>query len=308
MMRGLGLSRGKYKRLIKAVFPKDVNSCKLNDAEMERLTVYALINPKMLPKIGLYVERRVGKKFALLQFQHVRVAVQIIYQLIQACHLYLRLFANSVERLMELLLRQVKAPDLRVLACEMLIKFASNTQDSSLLHTLTPFLDDLMRLCLDASQSIREAALRAIVTLIHSGDSAELAEHFGKLLPGVLVNMNVTRVEDTQQEHDTDTDRRVRDVSFRVFADICRTIRPSPALLSPLFAYLDENNAWSSGGEAASFALESLQLLVQNMQPQHHYLIFIHLQTRIEARARQGSIKTLLRRYSDNSKALLRLY
>ena len=294
MMRRLGLSRGKYKRLIKAVFPKDVNSCKLNDAEMERLTVYALINPKMLPKIGLYVERRVGKKFALLQFQHVRVAVQIIYQLIQACHLYLRLFANSVERLMELLLRQVKAPDLHVLACEMLIKFASNTQDSSLLHTLTPFLDDLVRLCLDASQSIREAALRAIVTLIHSGDSAELAEHFGKLLPGVLVNMNV---EDTQQEHDTDTDRRVRDVSFRVFADICRTMQPSPTLLSPLFAYLDENNAWSSGGEAASFALSSLQHLVQNMKPQHHYLIFIHLQTRIEVCSRQGSIKALLRRY-----------
>ena len=36
----------------------------VNAREMEKLTVYALTNTDKLAKIGLYIERRVGKKFA----------------------------------------------------------------------------------------------------------------------------------------------------------------------------------------------------------------------------------------------------
>lgn len=174
MICGQVLTRRKYKRLIKAVFPRDVEGDLLNDAEMERLTVYALTNPKMLPKIGLYLERRVGKKFALRHYQQVRVAVQIIIKLIHSCHLDLRLFADSAVRLTKFLLRQIEAPDLQVIGCDIFIKFANNNQEdeASQLHTLTPFVDDLVRLCHDSQsrpdvrQSVREAGLRAIVALV----------------------------------------------------------------------------------------------------------------------------------------------
>jgi hypothetical protein len=289
---GLLFSRRKYKRLIKAVFPREVECSDLNDAEMERLTVYALTNAKMLPKIGMFLERRAGKKFARKEFAHVRVTVQIINQLVQACHLDLRVFADSVVRLTKFLLRQTEAPDLQVTGCEMLIKFAgTNQDDAAQLHTLTPFVDDLVRLCHDSQprpdlrQSIREAGLRAIVAIIQLVDSAGLAEQYGKLMPGVLVNMDVA------PSSGDDMDRRVRDTAFRLFDDICRTLRPTlaPFILKPLFAYLDGNNCWASGGEAPSFVLESLEHLMHNMMPQHNYLIFIHMQARVEACCRQGA-------------------
>ena len=253
--------RRKYKRLIKAVFPREVESSDLNDAEMERLTVYALTNAKMLPKIGIFLERRAGKKFARKEYAHVRVAVQIMSLLIQACHLDLRVFADSVVRLTKFLLRQTEAPDLQLFGCELLIKFASTNQaqdEATQLHALTPFVDDLVRLCHDSQprpdlrQSIREAGLRAIVTIIQLVDSAGLAEQFGKLMPGVLANMNVA------PGTGDDMDRRVRDTAFRLFDDICRALRPTlaPFILKPLFAYLDGNNCWASGGDAHSFVLE----------------------------------------------------
>jgi len=174
MFCGQVLTRRRYKRLIKAVFARDVECSDLNDDEMERLTVYALTNPAMLPKIGLYLERRVGKKFARREFQYVHVAVHMCNQLIQACHLDLRLFAGSAVRLIKFLLRQIESPDLKVIGCDMLIKFASHNQDEAS-QTLTPFIDDLVRLCHDSQsqpdlrQSVREAGLRAIVTLVQVG-------------------------------------------------------------------------------------------------------------------------------------------
>lgn len=294
MVCGPLLTRRKYKRLVKEVFGSDVERSERNEAEMERLTVYALTNPKMLPKIGLYVERRAGKKFSRKEYAQVCVAVHIINQLVQACHLDLRLFADSVVRLIKFLLRQVEAPDLQPIGCEMLIKFANHNQDeASQIHTLTPFVDDLVRLCHDSQsrpdlrQSIREAGLRTMVTLVQLVDGAGLAEQFGKLMPGVLVNMNVAPTADVSN----DMDRRVRDTAFRLFGDICRTLRPTlaPFILKPLFAYLDGNNCWANGGESSSFVLESLQHLMQNMLPQHNYLIFIHMHARIEACCRQGA-------------------
>jgi len=86
-------------------------------------------------------------------------------------------------------------------------------------------------------------------------------------------------------------DRRVHDTALRLFGDICRALRPTlaPFILKPLFAYLDGNNCWATGGEEDSFVLTSLEHLMQNMLPQHNYLIFIHMQTRIEACCRQGA-------------------
>jgi hypothetical protein len=177
------LTQRKYKRLLKAVFPRVAQSSEPNGIELEQLTLYALTNPKMLPKAGLYLERRAGKKFVRKEYQHVRVAVHIMNQLIQACHLDLRLFADSAVRLTKFLLRQVEAPDLQIVGCDLLIKFANSNQDeASQLHTLTPFVDDLVRLCHDAQsrpdlrQSIREAGLRSIITIVQLVDSAGLAE------------------------------------------------------------------------------------------------------------------------------------
>ena len=183
MVCGPRFTRRKYKRLLKATFPREPERSEPNGAELQQLTVYALTNPKMLPKIGLYLERRAGKKFARKEYEHVRVAVSIMHQLIQACHLDLRLFADSAVRLTKFLLRQVEAPDLQIVGCDLLIKFANSNQDeASQAHTLTPFVDDLVRLCHDAQsrpdlrQSIREAGLRAIITVVHLVDSAGLAE------------------------------------------------------------------------------------------------------------------------------------
>ena len=104
-------------------------------------------------------------------------------------------------------------------------------------------------------------------------------------MPGVLVNMNVA------PGGSDDMDTRVRETAFRLFGHICRSLRPAlaPFILKPLFAYLDGNNCWATGGDTSSFVLQSLQHLMLNMHPQHNYLIFIHMQTRIEACCRQGA-------------------
>eukprot|EP00282_Hemiselmis_andersenii_P016963 CAMPEP_0114158166 /NCGR_PEP_ID=MMETSP0043_2-20121206/27045_1 /TAXON_ID=464988 /ORGANISM="Hemiselmis andersenii, Strain CCMP644" /LENGTH=143 /DNA_ID=CAMNT_0001253853 /DNA_START=374 /DNA_END=803 /DNA_ORIENTATION=- len=115
----------------------------MNESEMERLTVYALTTPKKLPEIGLYLERRVGKKFARKEYGHLQVAIRIMNQLIIACHADLRLFASVVERLTKFLLRQVDAPDLQVLGCETLTVFANTQDESQQAHSLLPFIDDL---------------------------------------------------------------------------------------------------------------------------------------------------------------------
>jgi len=57
----------------KEVFSPNPHSTDMNESEMERLTVYALTTPKKLPEIGLYLERRVGKKFARKEYGHLQV-------------------------------------------------------------------------------------------------------------------------------------------------------------------------------------------------------------------------------------------
>ena len=106
---GLRVSYG-YKRLVKDVFPRDAHSSELNTRELERMTVYALTNTDKLTKIGLYIERRVGKKFARREYGHLRCAIAVLHNLMLVCHVDLRLFADSVVRLTKFLLRQAVCP------------------------------------------------------------------------------------------------------------------------------------------------------------------------------------------------------
>ena len=129
------------------------------------------------------------------------------------------------------------------------------------------------------------AYLASHLSLTFCPRSGTARVQFGKFMPGVLVNMNVA------PGASDDMDMRVRETAFRLFGDICRSLRPTlaPFILKPLFAYLDGNNCWSTGGDTSSFVLESLRQLMHHMHPQHNYLIFIHMQTRIEACCRQGA-------------------
>ena len=73
--------RVSYKSLVKEIFPRDVHSSQVNAREMEKLTVYALTNTDKIAKIGLYIERRVGKKFARREYGHLRCAIWTTAQL-----------------------------------------------------------------------------------------------------------------------------------------------------------------------------------------------------------------------------------
>ncbi len=70
-----------------------------------------------LPEICMYLERRVGKKFARKEYGHLEVAIRILQKLVLACHADLRLFANVVVRITKFLLRQTNVPSLQVCAC-----------------------------------------------------------------------------------------------------------------------------------------------------------------------------------------------
>ena len=290
--------RRRHKRLIKDVFPVNPQSTDMNEAGMERLTIYALQVPQKLPEVGLYLERRVGKKFNRKEYGHLKVAIMILHKLIVACHVDLGLFADVVDRLTKFLLRQVDRPELQMLGCETFSIFANTLDEAKHVTSLLPFVDDLVRLCLDTQprpdlrMRIREAGLRAIMTLVVIMD-ASLSEQFGKIMPAVLVNMNVARREAVAQLADnagdvsqqrqrsselTDVDVRVREAAREVFCDMYRTLKPAiaPFIIKPMFTFLDGNNCWMTPGEG-SLVLECMHELMISMPPQHNYLVFIEV-------------------------------
>lgn len=296
--------RRRHKRLIKDVFPVNPQSTDMNEAGMERLTVYALQLPKKLPEVGLYLERRVGKKFARKEYGHLQVAIRILHKLILACHVDLGLFADVVDRLTKFLLRQVDKPELQMLGCETFSIFANTLDEAKQVSSLLPFVDDLVRLCLDTQprpdlrMRIRDAGLRAIMTMVVIID-ASLSEQFGKIMPAVLVNMNVAPQAPGGSDPEmgmqsggetVDIDSRVRDAAGEVFCDMFRALKPAiaPFILKPMFTFLDGNNCWAQVGDA-SLVRECMDKLMTSMPPQHNYLIFIEMQRRAEVCCREAT-------------------
>ncbi|EKX37868.1 hypothetical protein GUITHDRAFT_116009 [Guillardia theta CCMP2712] len=277
--------------------PRSLQASEPDGSALEALTVHALTNPKMLPKIVLYLEKIVSKKFARREQQQLQCAVKILLTLIQTCHLELRRFSENVVRVTKFLLRQVELPELYPLGCEVFIKFASYQDGANLSLVLSPFIDDIVRLSHDSQTrpdlrlSIREAGLKAMAVVVRLLDLS-LAEHFAKLMPAILVNMNVPSSLDGEG-----IDRRVKEAASRLFRQVCQCLRPalSQFILKPFFSYLDGTNAWSQGNDVNCFAVESLKLLMASMEPQHNYLLFLEMSRRVEGcnRARADLVVTL---------------
>ena len=296
--------RSRYKRLVKASFRPDPGSSEPNCASVEQLTAFAQSNTVLLPKICLFVERRAGKKHALGELRQVFVAARILGKIIDACPNEIRLFGDSAVRLVRFILRQEGADSLRMAGCELLIKYAGNSGDEAS-SALASFLNDLARLCHDEAppdlhSARREIALRTIVTIVQAiGASGLTAAHFEDILPVVLLNMapasnsrgNYDLARQMQQKSSgCATPSLACEPALHIFGIICRALCPSNAslILRPFFGYFDDNNYWANDGEA-QFVLDSLLLMLEQAPAKHTYLVFMHLQTRMEGCSRPGA-------------------
>lgn len=88
----------RYKRKIRAVYPKPAEEAVFNKRALEQLEFYALSQRQLLPKIGKHVFQRTARDVSRRRAQQVACGVHIFHMLLKSCHSELKLFVVPLFR------------------------------------------------------------------------------------------------------------------------------------------------------------------------------------------------------------------
>ncbi|CAD6197245.1 unnamed protein product [Caenorhabditis auriculariae] len=75
----------RYRRLVDSIYPRAVTEG-LISANMQKLTFYAISHPEKLERIGEYLVMRLSRDLSRQRDVQVKIAVEAMDQLLQACH------------------------------------------------------------------------------------------------------------------------------------------------------------------------------------------------------------------------------
>ncbi|CAI5441733.1 unnamed protein product [Caenorhabditis angaria] len=75
----------RYRRLVDSIYPRAVTDGLIH-SNMQKLTFYAISHPEKLERIGEYLVMRMGRDLGRQRPVQVKIAVEAMDQLLQACH------------------------------------------------------------------------------------------------------------------------------------------------------------------------------------------------------------------------------
>eukprot|EP00911_Craspedida_sp_UC1_P003003 UC1_evm1s2194 len=290
-----GLIAKRYKRMVRNVYPPkgDVAEGVVCDKHaLEQLEFLALSQPQLLPKIGIYLQRRVINDAWRRHSREVECGVHIFKTLLQSCHYELRLFVTPLFSTVLALLESARHEYQQLAVSAFLIYAAISEEETAPVQSvheqaLVAMFASMAWQESGGEEAVRVSGLEALKALCDKAATSHSNQlwnprHMEVILPVILHNLdkNGPSADDSSNRNtDTDTDTRTTAASAATppltsgalaTATLERLVAGASlgalsAVLRPIFAYLDRFNGW--GRPAVRERI--FRLILGAVPPQH---------------------------------------
>ncbi|TKS76167.1 Protein EFR3 -like protein B [Collichthys lucidus] len=293
-----GALRPRYKRLVDNIFPEDP------EANMEKLTFYALSAPEKLDRIGAYLSERLSRDVARHRYGYVCIAMEALDQLLMACHCQsINLFVESFLKMVRKLLESDK-PSLQILGTNSFVKFANIEEDTPSYHrSYDFFVSRFSEMCHssyedpDIRTKIRMAGIKGLQGVVRKTVNDELQaniwdpQHMDKIVPSLLFNLqsgertesrspSPLQASEKEKESPVDlTERCFRELLGRAaYGNIKNAV-------TPVLMHLDNHSLW----EGKTFAVRCFKIIMYSIQSQHSHLVIQQLLGHLDANSKNSA-------------------
>ncbi|KAI9263714.1 hypothetical protein BY458DRAFT_548095 [Sporodiniella umbellata] len=297
----------KHATLINNCYPEKEGENKPRSSELSYLVFYASSRPVKLPKVGLYLEKKVERDASRGRKQNNHVTLDIIKALIQSCHRDLNLFSKYATKIIELVL---ETNDIELIdhACQVFVVFTEYHDgstlgvDSDFTNGYEALLKKLAEFCTYKSSDealqlqMRYSGHRTLQAAV--GSSALQASNFKVQLKLILEPLIVTLSEaknpaDALAQSSESADIRASAIGHETLnshtidvfsAKTCAlffgkangvVLKQS---LDPIFLYFDNKNKWWP----SKLVVSMMKLVLYSLQPQYRYLLVSKLIEQLE--------------------------
>ncbi|XP_053740467.1 protein EFR3 homolog B-like isoform X2 [Synchiropus splendidus] len=282
--------RPRFKRLVDNIFPEDPEDG-LVQANMEKLTFFALSAPEKLDRIAAYLSERLTRELNRHRYGYVCIAMEAMEQLLLACHCQsINLLVESFLSTLRLLLEADK-PHLHILATNSFVKFANIEEDTPSYHrSYDFFVSRFSQMChskhedIDVQNRTRVSGIKGLQGVVRKTVDDELQVniwepcHMEQIVPALLVNLEQhTHAESGSPAEQTEVCFREL-FSRAAYGHINNAIRP-------VLMHLDVHNLW----EGRTFAVRCFQIIMFSIQSQHSHLVIQQLLGHLDANSRSSA-------------------
>ena len=296
--------RPRYKRHVDNIFPVDPQDG-LVKTEMQKLTYYALTNPRKLDRIGTYLAEYLKHYVDHRRYDFAKIAMKAMEQLLQACRsASINLFVESFLRMVQKLLESPEA-SLQVLGSTSFVHFANIQEDTPSYHRRYDFfVSKFSSMCWsngrnDTIRAVRQSGLRGLQGVILKTVSDDLQVniweevHIQKIMRALLFNihegftnavqspsqvrsMSPWEGENSDVTADIDPDQLARHVLQDLVSRA--SYGQIKSLMMPLLYFIDNQKLWVPN----TFATHCMSLIMHSIQMSSAYIAIAQLLAHLE--------------------------
>ncbi|ULU06589.1 hypothetical protein L3Y34_018431 [Caenorhabditis briggsae] len=297
----------RYRRLVDSIYPRAVTDGLLH-SNMQKLTFYAISHPEKLERIGEYLVMRMVRDLNRQRPVQVKIAVEAMDQLLQACHSSPSLpqFSENHLRMVQRLLESNNAK-MEQLATDSFVTFSNIEESSPSYHRQYDFfIDKFSQMCHANPQAAygedfrlaRCAGLRGLRGVVWKSVTDDLhpniweQQHMDKIVPSILFNLQEpddnggfssshipkfdNNFTDSTQSHRGDDEATPKVLSDRCLRELMgkASFGSLRAVIEPVLKHMDLHKRWSP---PPSFAIHVFRAIIYSIQSQNSYFVIQEL-------------------------------
>ncbi|CCD66029.1 Protein EFR3 homolog [Caenorhabditis elegans] len=298
----------RYRRLVDSIYPRAVTDGLLY-SNMQKLTFYAISHPEKLERIGEYLVMRMVRDLSRQRPVQVKIAVEAMDQLLQACHSSPSLpqFSENHLRMVQRLLESNNAK-MEQLATDSFVTFSNIEESSPSYHRQYDFfIDKFSQMCHANPQAAygddfrlaRCAGLRGLRGVVWKSVTDDLhpniweQQHMDKIVPSILFNLQEpddsgkgfsssqipkfdNTFADSTQSHRVDDEATPKVLSDRCLRELMgkASFGSLRAVIEPVLKHMDLHKRWTP---PPSFAIHVFRAIIYSIQSQNSYFVIQEL-------------------------------
>ncbi|XP_078434134.1 protein SEMI-ROLLED LEAF 2-like isoform X2 [Wolffia australiana] len=195
----------RYKKLLVNSFPRSQDGVP-NERMVSKLCEYASKNPMRIPKITMYLEKRLLKELQNERVGFVRVVPFIYTKLLRSCKEQISLYASGMLATIKTLLEQSQQDELRILGSNTLVDFLNVQTDSTYMSSVEGLIPKLCQLAQEVGEderglSLRSAGLQALASVLHFfGENSHLPTNIDDFVTAALKNYEIPKSNSNQNK------------------------------------------------------------------------------------------------------------
>lgn len=276
---------------------------------MQKLTFYAISHPEKLERIGEYLVMRMVRDLSRQRPVQVKIAVEAMDQLLQACHSSPSLpqFSENHLRMVQRLLESNNAK-MEQLATDSFVTFSNIEESSPSYHRQYDFfIDKFSQMCHANPQAAygddfrlaRCAGLRGLRGVVWKSVTDDLhpniweQQHMDKIVPSILFNLQEpddsgkgfsssqipkfdNTFADSTQSHRVDDEATPKVLSDRCLRELMgkASFGSLRAVIEPVLKHMDLHKRWTP---PPSFAIHVFRAIIYSIQSQNSYFVIQEL-------------------------------